>query len=259
MQLKNLWFVGMFVGFTPEGNDFYEPRKTGYSFRTSQRMQYNAWVETNNAKKYSVSANYFLAHRNLFNGLSHQVNFTHRYRFNDKVSVRQDLYYSPATNDAGFYDPRDPFGNKIVTEDILFARRDRQTIENVFSVKYSFSNKSGVTFRARHYWSKVEQKEVYDLQNDGTLKPTRHAGVPLQHQNFNIFNIDAVYTWQFAPGSFVNIVWKDESSLFNREVQYPYFKNVDRTLAEPQNNNLSIKIIYYLDYLDFKKWKKRDR
>ncbi len=26
----------------------------------------------------------------------------------------------------------------------------------------------------------------------------------------------------------------------------------------PLNNNLSLKIIYYLDYLDFKKWKKKN-
>lgn len=258
VQLKNLWWAGVFLGYAPEGNDFYEPRKESYSFRTSLRKQYSAWVETNSAKKYYVSLNYFLAKRSLFNSATHQINFSHRYRFNDKISMRQDLYYSPASNDAGFYDPRDANGNKVVTDDILFARRNRNTIENVFSMKYSFSNRAGVTFRARHYWSKVEQKEVYDLQDDGTLKSTRHAGVPLQHQNFNIFNIDAVYTWQFAPGSFVNIVWKDESSLFNREVQYPYFKNIDKTLAEPQNNNLSIKIIYYLDYLDFKKWKKKE-
>jgi len=38
-------------------------------------------------------------------------------------------------------------------------------------------------------------------------------------------------------------------------VRYTYFKNFDNTISSPQNNNLSIKIIYYLDYLDFKKWK----
>jgi len=61
-----------------------------------------------------------------------------------------------------------------------------------------------------------------------------------------------VYTWQFAPGSFINIVWKDEGSMFNQTIDYGYFKNFDRTLNEPQNNNLSIKIIYYLDYLNLR-------
>jgi hypothetical protein len=32
-----------------------------------------------------------------------------------------------------------------------------------------------------------------------------------------------------------------------------YFKNFDHTISAPQNNNFSIKVIYYLDYVDFKK------
>jgi hypothetical protein len=70
-----------------------------------------------------------------------------------------------------------------------------------------------------------------------------------------VFNIDAVYTWQFAPGSFINIVWKDESYLSNADIQKGYFKNFNKTIGEPQNNNLSFKIIYFLDYLNLQKKK----
>lgn len=75
----------------------------------------------------------------------------------------------------------------------------------------------------------------------------------LNNRNFNIFNIDAVYTLQFAPGSFLNIVWKDEDQLFNADTGFGYFKNFGKTIAEPHNKNLSFKLIYYLDYLNFKK------
>jgi hypothetical protein len=44
---------------------------------------------------------------------------------------------------------------------------------------------------------------------------------------------------------------------FDRDIQFRYFKNFGRTIDAPQNNNLSLKIIYFLDYLDFKKWKGR--
>ncbi len=98
---------------------------------------------------------------------------------------------------------------------------------------------------------------MYDLKTNGELSPTVHITIAPEDQNFNIFNIDAVYTLEFAPGSFINVVWKDQSLLFNSDSQSGYFKNFDRTFSEPQNNNLSVKIIYYLDYLDFKKWKKK--
>jgi hypothetical protein len=259
IQLKNLWWAGFYFGYVSEGNDFYEPRTQGYSFKSPQRVQINTWLETNYTKKYYVSASYFLGLRNLFNSPNHQLNLSQRYRFSDKFSVSLSIFYNPATNDAGFYTKyyeNDANGNPVLQE-IIFSRRDRQTIDNVISFKFNFNNKSGITFRARHYWSKVEQKQLYDLQDDGTLKPTIHNNIAMQHRNFNIFNVDAVYTWQFAPGSFINIVWKDESFKSDSEIDHTYFKNFERTIRSPQNNNLSIKVIYYLDYLDFKKWRNK--
>jgi hypothetical protein len=192
--------------------------------------------------------------RSLFNSPNHQLNISQRYRFNNKFSISEDLRYNPVINDAGYYDPKDALGNSIALSDIVFTRRDVKTIENVLSAKYSFNNKSGITFRARHYWSKVAQKELYDLNDDGTLSESKHRNaVSLVHKNFNIFNVDAVYTLQFAPGSFLNIVWKDESQTFDADIQHHYFKNFDRTISAPQNNNLSVKLIFYLDYLDLKK------
>ncbi|GAA4748600.1 DUF5916 domain-containing protein [Flavisolibacter ginsenosidimutans] len=250
MQLKNLWWIGMYVGFASHGNDFYEPRTSGRSFRTPQRLQFNPWFQTNETKRYYASFSYFVGLRSLFNSPNHQFNFSHRYRFNDKFSLSQDLTYNPAKNDAGFYDQY--VENNAVT-DVIFSRRDLKTIENIVSAKWSFNNKSGITFRARHYWSKVEVRQLYDLNTDGNLSPTKHSNIAINDQNFNIFNIDAVYTLQFAPGSFINIVWKDESFLSNGDATKGYFKNFDNTLAEPQNNNLSVKVIYYLDYLKLRK------
>ncbi len=256
MQLKNLWFVGMFLGFVPKGNDFYEPRNTGYSFRTPKRVQINPWVETNFAKKYQVTFDYFVGLRSLFNSPNHQFNLSHRYRFSDKFAINHQFMYNPTRNDAGFY--RNYYENNSLKE-IIFSRRDLKTIQNVLSFKYNFNSKSGITFRARHYWSKVEQKGLYDLQLDGNLTPTIHGGIAMENRNINFFNIDAVYTLQFAPGSFINIVWKDQSVLSDEDTQRPYFKNLDRTIASPQNNNLSIKVIYFLDYLDIKRWKKKEK
>jgi len=269
IQMKNLWWAGMFVGYVVKGNDFYEPRETGYSFRSPSRLQFNPWFETNSTKRYYFAFNYFVGIRklNLFTSPNHEIDISHRYRFSDKFSISHNLTFNPATNDAGFYDKyykRDVNGNLIldangftILEDILFSRRDVTTVVNVFSFKFNFNNKSGITLRARHYWSEVEVKQLYDLQTNGNLKTTKHTNVIPQHQNYNIFNIDAVYTLEFAPGSFINIVWKDQSEIFDRNVHYRYFKNFENTLNTPQNNNLSVKIIYYLDYLTFKKGKKK--
>jgi len=254
-QLKNLWTVGMYFGYVPRGNDFYEPHEQGRSFRAPQRIQFNPWFQTNAAKKYYLSFNYFLGIRSLFHSPNHQFLISHLYRFSDKFSIGQDLMVNPTINDAGFYDKyytQDANGNSVL-KDILFARRNVLTVDNTLNLKYNFNNRSGIIFRARHYWSQVRQKQLYDLQPDGKLLPTVHKDVVMQHVNFNIFNIDATYTWEFAPGSFINIVWKNQINTDDGEIAYQYFRNFANTIESSQNNNLSFKIIYFLDCVRFKR------
>jgi hypothetical protein len=265
VQFKNLWWAGAFLGFVPEGNDFYEPHQAGRSYRFQERYQYSAWFETNSSRKYYASVNYFGAIRNQFKSNNNEISLYHRYRFSDKFSITQSIYFNPMRSDAGYYTKYYDSLNNVpvivngsrVVKDIIFSRRDRNTVENVLSAKYNFNNRSGITFRARHYWSKVQVRQLYDLTDPGNLIPTKHNNVTMRDQNYNIFNIDAVYTWQFAPGSFINVVWKDESFFYNNEGHTDYLKNINNTLSEPQSNNLSIKIIYYLDYLDLKKGRRK--
>jgi hypothetical protein len=74
---------------------------------------------------------------------------------------------------------------------------------------------------------------------------------------FNQFILFAEYTRQFAPGSFINIVLKNENVGESPVANHKYFKNLDQTLASPHSNNLSVRILYYLDYLDLKKGKRK--
>lgn len=249
IQMKNLWWAGFYVGWQPEGNDFYESRGAGV-YRSPEATSFNVWIETNGARKYYVSVNFSAGYYQLMSGRSQEYSFFQRYRFNDKFSLTQSILYNPFRGNVGFY-------NRSGAQTI-FSLRDRNTVENVLSAKYNFNNRSGITFRARHYWSRVKNRLPLELQPDGSVKPMTGTTIG-SHQNFNIFNIDAVYTWQFAPGSFLNVVWKDESSAFDGEIGYRYFKNLNRTISAPQNNNLSLKVIYFLDYLDFKKWRSKGR
>ena len=83
---------------------------------------------------------------------------------------------------------------------------------------------------------------------------TFNAGINRDvNYNVNYFNIDMVYTWQFALGSFVNVVWKNSIGTFDRNVANGYFKNAGTTLDAPQLNSLSVRVIYFLDYLSLKK------
>ena len=80
--------------------------------------------------------------------------------------------------------------------------------------------------------------------------------VPVSYTHLDVYKRQ-VYTWQFAPGSFLNVVWKNAAVEGNQEVAGDYFKNVRHTMQADDNNNLSLKVIYFLDYLQLRKNKKK--
>ncbi|MBL4706079.1 MAG: hypothetical protein JKY54_16250 [Flavobacteriales bacterium] len=78
-------------------------------------------------------------------------------------------------------------------------------------------------------------------------------GESLHNTNFNAFNIDMVYRWVFAPGSELSLVYKTSLLTFNNDVSKSYSDNFKNTIESPQSKSLSLKILYYIDYLSFKK------
>jgi len=242
-QMKNLWYVGFFVGFNAKGNDFYEPRVAGRVFKTPNRLNINAWIETNSAKKYSFNTNLVVGYADLFKANGQQLSIGNRYRISDKFSIGQTTMISASFNNAGFAD--------ISGNDVIFSRRQLTTVENTITAKYNFNKRSGINFTARHYWSEADAKQFYTLNTDGSLSPNNTYNQN-RDLNYNFFNIDMVYTLEFAPGSFINLVWKNDISAGDNNVDRSYFKNLNNTIAASQNNNVSLKILYYLDALKFR-------
>ena len=78
-------------------------------------------------------------------------------------------------------------------------------------------------------------------------------GINTYDENFNAFTIDMVYTWWFAPGSQMTAVWKNQIFTSDDELRQSYFDNLNYVLRSDQLNSFSIKILYFLDYNQFKK------
>lgn len=247
---KNFWF-GTFWNYSPRQNDFYEPRNTGWFFHRGASVSGGFFFESNGAKKYYVFSELFgRKYFNFYDQFALDMTAGQTYRFSNKFSLSHRLGLSPAFNSIGY--------TWSDNTEIIFARRKVNTIENILSAKYNFNNKMGITFRARHYFSSVENKEFFTLrQMDGKLDPNTSFNQDAD-QNVNFFNIDMVYTWEFAPGSFINVVWKDAAFTYESLVEKNYFKNFGNTLDSDQNNNISLKIIYFFDYLQLKKKKKNN-
>lgn len=247
-QLKSLWWAGVNSNFNAEQQDFYEPRVNGKVFKRPASWMAGAWLESNNAKKYSAVVEFYNRTYLKYGSTTQEILFNNNYRFNKKLTISTNSFVQLSHNNLGFATLFSP-------DSIIFALRKRTTVENIFNVKYNFNNKMGLTFRARHYWSRVVNKEFFSLQPTGLLNAIPGGISSNVDYNVNYFNIDMVYTWQFALGSFINVVWKNAISTFDTNTQQSYFKNFGNTLDADQQNSLSIRVIYFLDYLSLKKRK----
>jgi hypothetical protein len=245
IQHKSLHWFGFFNNYQFKQNDFYEPRTEGYYFKRGASYGAGIWMESNSAKKYSFYTEIF--NRRFFNFYKlnlYELSLNQNYRFNTKFSIGLGTSWAPYPSALGYAGKE---GSKII-----FAERKVNTFDNNLNFKYNFSKNMWATLRTRHYSSTVQNKKYHTLMKNGNLSPLNTPPSNTFNRNVNFFNVDMVYTWQFAPGSFMNLVWKNAIANDALDPAFTYTENLKETLSTSANNNLSIKVIYFLDYLDLK-------
>jgi hypothetical protein len=101
--------------------------------------------------------------------------------------------------------------------------------------------------RLRHYWNRIEYQEFFDLlPNNGQLADREQAAVG--NVNFNAVNMDLRFSWWFAPASEMVILYRVALSGSPDQVEENYLRNLNEMGQFPFQNNLSIRLSYFLDY-----------
>ncbi len=250
-QTKKLWSFYTNINNRVESNDYYEARTQGRVFKRGGRSSFYFNIGSNDAKKYSFSPEIGLRPGRQFKGtFSKNLGLSQKIRFNQKFSVEHFINFDNNKDQAGY--------GKTLGDNIYFTKRDTKTIENNLFFKYNFTNKMGLTCRVRHYWSDVVPKEIYLLKTDGYLELSNSSTINPSDlsRNINFFTLNMIFTWQVANGSFLNIAWQDEAAGFEiGSYENNYFKNIDKTFSANHANTISVKLVYFIDYLSLKKKK----
>jgi len=241
---SNYWLTHFVLRASPLGfHDYYEPRTWGYVYKKPAYYNLNVIVASDSRKPFYIKglAECMIMPQNNSHGW--ELEFIPRIRFSDRATVTLDVTYSKALNDYGWVNTA---YDTLMQQTIMFGRRNVATMNSVLSGRYTFSTKTSLTLRLRHYWSQVDYDSYYSLNDNGSLESSGYQG---DHDiNFNAFTADAQFVWYFAPGSELSIVWKNAINNFDNTMITNYFDNLDRTFSTPQANSLSIRILYYLDY-----------
>ena len=242
---KNHYFGGGF-NFNPfENYDYYEPRIANRYFVNPKNFGGFFYFSSNYNNKFAVDFEPFITHVLNENRYEAGVNISPRYRFNDKFSLVYGFNYFKQQNDIGFID----FDNS----NIIFARRNRDTYTNSITSKYSISSVMNFNLSVRHYWSLAENNQINNLNNDGSLSPsTTYIGN--KNSNFSTWNLDLSYSWWFAPGSQMSILYRNNASTFDRKINKDFNSNFTNLFQDNLNHIFSVSVRYFIDYNQAKNW-----
>lgn len=171
-----------------------------------------------------------------------------RYRLSDKLQFSASMNILRDRGNWGWSFITNPDGSPVI------ARRNVKTNTAVLSGQYNFTSRMNVNIRMRHYWSLLSNTNFYNLKPDGYWDEV--AFIPNQNLNFNTFNVDMFYTWDFLPGSRLTIAWKNalgSNVMIDAYANSTYIKNFGKVIDNPHSNEITVKIVYFIDYLKLRK------
>ncbi len=231
--------LGGGIKFISDTKDYYEPRLPGRFYLDPAKMMAHIFVSTDYRKKLAFDAgigghNYLAS-----DGSGFRIRLSPLLRLSNQFSMRYMLIYNKIFDEKGFV--------RIKRGDIIFGKRNKKSISQNLSANYYFTVKSALSLSFRHYWAPVHYTAFYKLKEDGTLTPIPDSGRN-ENINFNVWNFDFGYTWEFAPGSQLTLLYRNNLQEFNRKYDLTYAENLDQLFKQPQRHNFIVKAIYYLDY-----------
>lgn len=256
---KNFWDLELEAAIAPIWyNDYFElqtpmdilatPRQ---KLRRSPYYSFFINGSSDSRKRLFASWTFGFAEGPLPNDPYYQLEFGTRYRFSDRLSLQIEYNRNYDHGQFGYAFLRDP-----VTRNPVLARRKYSDVTTLFSGIYNFTSRMNVTFRARHFWNRIANTNLYNVNSNGDWLERGDLRPSDYDINYNAFNLDVFYTWDFRLGSRIIVGWKN---WLGRDYEYQidgmqnskYLRNAERVASSPHGNEVTVRFIYFLDYMQF--------
>ncbi len=223
-------------------NDFFEPRTPGKLLKRTPYYYLGFSGSSDSRKKLYFKYTIGGAESPLPNDPYWNSSISFRYRFNHRLQITASMDNEQDKGNWGY-------SHRIGNEPII-ARRDLKRNTFVFLTQYGFTQRMNWSLRLRHNWTHLNNTNFYTLKNDGYWNEIPF--IDGKNRNTNFFNIDMFYTWDFLPGSRITLAWKNALGTNVALDPYQntnYLKNFSNMFDAPHSNEITLKVVYYLDYL----------
>lgn len=232
-----------------ETYDFYEPRFDGRFLYVPAGTYGSFYFSSNFNRKFAIDIN--PAFRLSLEEQRETWSFfvQPRYRFTDKITSTIAFQYIRQNNNFGYVG--DSYESADLPFDIFLTRRDRTTYSVSGGGKYSVNKDMTVNLNLRYYWSYTENRDYFSLTDRGYLLPANYQA---NDTNFNTWNLDLSYSWWFAPGSQISVLYRNNASSAVPEINKNLSTNLSQLFKDNLQNVFSVSIRYFIDYNQAKNW-----
>ncbi|MCD9575918.1 DUF5916 domain-containing protein [Flavobacterium soyae] len=246
--VKNNYYGGGIEISPLESHDYYEPRAENRYVIIPRKLDAWASVSTNYNHKFAIDFNPSISIADEPGRAAYGADISPRYRFNDKLLLIYSFSFLKRNNNKGYIDSYDDDDNETTPETIVFANRDVITYANTISGKYAINSTMTLNLAVRQYWSSAENKDILQLETDGTLDPYPQY-TENKNSSFYSWNADLSYSWWFAPGSQLSALYRNNASNFERIIDKDFKNNVTSLLTNDALKHIfSVSVKYFIDY-----------
>jgi hypothetical protein len=235
-------------------NDFFESRTPGINFKRYPYLFIGMGGSSDSRKK--LFGAWFIggAESRVYDDAFVKMDFTARYRFTNRFQITASFGRESDRGNWGF-SHRDTISTFVKDYlDPILAFRSIKTNNLIFGAQYNFTPRMNWNIRMRHNWTSIKNRSFLKLTGNGDWNDI--AFIDGKNSNFNVFNIDMFYTWDFKWGSRITVGWKNAlggNVSIDPYKNTSYTKNIVGIFNNPHSNEVTLKIVYYLDYLSLKK------
>lgn len=226
--------------------DFFESRD-GRPFIFENFVSTGGWLSSNYNRVFAIDlrANVGTLFEDGRDFFSYDFEVNPRVRFNDNLLMIYALNFDFRNGDRGYA--------TAIDNEPIFGERNRQILVNSLTANYTFNPLSSLGLTFRHYWDTVNyDNELFTLLDNGRLTTERDFTVATIDEspniNFSTWNIDLSYSWQFAPGSFLTALYRNQLFNFDTNAQVNYNESVDVLFQQPAQHTFSLRLQYFIDF-----------
>ena len=230
--------------------DFFEPRVDGLFVLKPKEFGFRYDLDSDNTKDfvYAIELNALKSFDEFYGEENKKIGFAAglNYKISERLNTSLGIGVSKEEDDLGYA------GNE--GSDVIIGIRDVKINQAVFDMIYNIDSYKEIALEFRNYWSSVNYKRYYSLQENGIGNSI--AAYPFDENpnaNFNIWNLDLSYNWRFAPGSSATVLYRNQIYSNDDQSLISYTESLDNLFGKDIGHQFSIRINYFLDYNRFRK------